>query len=68
MELIAGSVAQSAAINVLLSPKKNPKLTVDSLEALPTESKMDSMSCPVTVFGVWEKSGAFQIFGPIVIE
>ena len=63
----AVSVAQSAAIKVLLVPK-TPKLTVDSLEALPTEYKMDAMSSPVTVFGVWEKSGAFQIFGPIVIE
>ena len=61
----AVAAAQSAAIKLYLSPSNT---TAAQLDLLPTHVKLDSFSSPVTVFGEWEQSGAFEMIGPIYTQ
>lgn len=61
------AAAQSAAAKLYLY-QANAPITADQLDQLPTYLKLDSFSSPVTVFGEWEHSGAFEMFGPIYTQ
>lgn len=45
-----------------------PAPTDAQLEALPREARVDSLASPLRVYGEWEKSGAFQLAGQVVVE
>ncbi len=61
------AVSQSAGARLYLG-QANGILTASQLDQLPSFLKMDSFSSPVTVFGEWEKSGAFYMFGPLYTQ
>lgn len=58
--------AQSAAIHEL-SAKLGKPVTVDLLDSLPVQVKLNAYASPVTVYGVCDKSGAFVPIGPVHI-
>lgn len=61
------AVSQSAALK-LNRNQENGIITTEQLGQLPTWLKLDSFSSPVTIYGEWEKSGAFEMFGPIYTQ
>ena len=61
------AASQSAAAKLYLK-QANGNITVEMLDQLPNWLKLDSFSSPVTVFGEWENSGAFEMFGPIYTQ
>ena len=61
------AASQSAAARLYLN-NANAIITTDQLEQLQKWLKLDSFSSPVTVFGEWESSGAFEMFGPIYTQ
>ena len=61
------AAAQSTGIRLYLDPSNTP-ITAEQLDKLPAHLKLDSFSSPVTVFGEWERSGAFDMIGPVYVQ
>ncbi len=60
----AVAVSQCAASKIY-SDQAKKKMTLDQLDKLPIQVKLDSFASPATVYGVFDQSGAFEIQGPI---